>query len=76
MHSEDISQSGTRWSIAVKQGDCYWSCGKTQIGPVDMQFAAVVEFETFEKAMSFKTHPDYIDALKELGPDETKVVKN
>ena len=40
-----------------------------------MQFAAVAEFETFEKAMSFKSHPDYVDALKELGDDETKVVK-
>ena len=30
---------------------------------------------SFEKAMSFKDHPDYVDALKELGDDETKVVK-
>ena len=48
---------------------------KTQIGVKDMQFAAVAEFETFEKAMSFKSHPDYVDALRELGDDETKVVK-
>ena len=48
---------------------------KTQIGSVDMQFAAVVEFETFEKPMSFKAHPDYVDALKKLGLDETRVVK-
>ena len=48
---------------------------KTQIGAKEMQFAAVTEFETFEKAMSFKDHPDYVDALRELGDDETKVVK-
>ena len=48
---------------------------KTQIGAKDMQFAAVAEFETFEKAMSFKSHPDYVDALNEMGDDETKVVK-
>ena len=48
---------------------------KTQIGAKEMQFAAVTEFETFEKAMSFKDHPDYMDALKELVDDETKVVK-
>ncbi len=48
---------------------------KTQIGAKEMQFAAVTEFETFEKAMSFKDDPDYLDALKELGDDETKVVK-
>lgn len=39
------------------------------------KFAAITEFETFEKAMSFKDHPNYVDALKELGDDETKVVK-
>jgi hypothetical protein len=48
---------------------------KTQIGAKEMQFAAVTEFETFDKAMAFKDHPDYVDALKELGDDETKVVK-
>jgi uncharacterized protein (DUF1330 family) len=48
---------------------------KTQIGAIDMQFAAVVEFETFEKAMSFKSHPDYVDALNELGVDEIVSVK-
>ena len=48
---------------------------KTQIGAKDMQVAAVAEFETFEKAMSFKSHPDYVDALNEMGDDETKVVK-
>ena len=48
---------------------------KTQIGAKDMQFAAVAEFETFEKAMSYKSHPDYVDALNEMGDDETKVVK-
>ncbi len=40
---------------------------KTQIGEKDMQFAAGAEFDTFEKAMSFKNHPDYVDALNELG---------
>ena len=48
---------------------------KTQIGAKDMQFAAVAEFETFEKAMSFKIHPDYVDALNELGADEIVSVK-
>ena len=48
---------------------------KTKIGEKDMQFAAVAEFETFEKAMSFKNHPDYVDALNELGDDETMSVK-
>ena len=48
---------------------------KTQIGEKDMQFAAVAEFETFEKAMSFKNHPDYVDALNELGDDEAISVK-
>ncbi|MFP6655233.1 MAG: hypothetical protein VCB25_06375, partial [Myxococcota bacterium] len=48
---------------------------KTQIGEKDMQFAAVTEFETFEKAMSFKKHPDYVDALNELGDDEAISVK-
>ena len=36
---------------------------------------AVIEFDTFEKAMSFKDQPDYVDALNELGDDETKVLK-
>jgi hypothetical protein len=40
-----------------------------------MQFAAVAEFETFEKAMSFKSHPAYVDALNELGTDEIMSVK-
>jgi len=40
-----------------------------------MQFAAVAEFETFEKAMSFISHPDYVDALNELGADEIISVK-
>jgi hypothetical protein len=40
-----------------------------------MQFAAVAEFETFEKAMSFKNHPDYVDALNELGDDEAISLK-
>ena len=48
---------------------------KSQIGEKEMQFAAVAEFETFEKAMPFKNHPDYVDALNELGDDETMSVK-
>ena len=48
---------------------------KTQIGEKHMQFAAVAEFETFEKAMSFKSHPAYVDALKELGTNEIMSVK-
>jgi len=48
---------------------------KTQIGAIDMQFAAVAEFETFEKAMSFISHPAYVDALNELGVDEIISVK-
>jgi hypothetical protein len=40
-----------------------------------MQFAAVAEFETFEKAMSFISHPGYVDALNELGADEIISVK-
>ena len=48
---------------------------KTQIGAIDMQFAAVAEFETFEKAMSFISHPAYVDALNELGADEIISVK-
>ncbi|MDC0584081.1 hypothetical protein OAO92_11630, partial [Paracoccaceae bacterium] len=45
---------------------------KTQIGAKEMQFSAVTEFETFDKAMAFKDLPDYVDALKKLGDDETK----
>jgi len=48
---------------------------KTQIGTKDMQFAAVAEFEIFEKAMCFMSHPDYVDALNELGADEIIPVK-
>lgn len=43
---------------------------RTQIGAKNMQVAAVAEFETFEKAMSFNSHSAYVDALKELGVDE------
>ena len=49
----------TKWNALVDRGEAkvivIGPVAKTQIGPVDMQFAAVVEFETFEKAMSFKT---------------------
>ena len=69
----------TKWNALVERGEVKMitigPVAKTQIGAKDMQFAAVAEFETFEKAMSFKRHPDYVDALKELGDDETKVVK-
>ena len=69
----------TKWNALIDRGEAKMIAigpvAKTQIGEVDMQFAAVVEFESFDKAMSFKNHPEYVDALKELGPDETKVVK-
>ena len=69
----------TKWNALVERGEVKMitigPVAKTQIGAKDMQFAAEAEFETFEKAMSFKSHPDYVDALKELGDDETKVVK-
>ena len=69
----------TKWNALIDRGEAKMIAigpvAKTQIGEVNMQFAAVVEFESFDKAMSFKNHPDYVDALNELGPDETKVVK-
>ena len=69
----------TKWNALVERGEVKMitigPVAKTQIGAKDMQFAAVAEFETFEKAMSFKSHPDYVDALNEMGDDETKVVK-
>ena len=69
----------TKWNVLIERGEAKMIAigpvAKTQIGAKDMQFAAVAEFETFEKAMSFKSHPDYVDALNELGDDETKVVK-
>ena len=69
----------TKWNALIERGEAKMIAigpvAKTQIGRVEIQFAAVVEFETFEKAMSFKSHPDYVDALRELGDDETLVVK-
>ena len=69
----------TKWNELVERGEAKMIAigpvAETQIGRVKIQFAAVVEFETFEKAMSFKSHPDYVDALRELGDDETLVVK-
>ena len=69
----------TKWNALIDRGEAKMIAigpvAKTQIGEVNMQFAAVVEFETFDKAMSFKNHPVCVDALNELGPDETKVVK-
>ena len=69
----------TKWNALVDLGEAkvivIGPVAKTQIGSVNMQFAAVVEFETFEKAMSCKAHPDYVNALKELGLDEIRVVK-
>ena len=69
----------TKWNALIERGEAktiaIGPVAKTQTGRVKIQFAAVVEFETFEKAMSFKSHPDYVDALRELGDDETLVVK-
>ena len=68
-----------KWNALIERGEAktiaMGPVAKTQIGAKEMQFAAVTEFETFEKAMSFKDDPDYLDALKELSDDETKVVK-
>ena len=68
-----------KWNAHIERGEAKMIAigrvAKTQIGEKDMKFAAVAEFETFEKAMSFKNHPDYVDALKELGDDETMSVK-
>ena len=68
-----------KWNTLVERGEAKMIAigrvAKTQIGEKEMQFAAVAEFETFEKAMSFKNHPDYVDALNELGDDETMSVK-
>lgn len=68
-----------KWNALIERGEAktiaMGPVAKTQIGAKEMQFAAVTEFETFDKAMAFKDHPDYVDALKELGDDETKVVK-
>ena len=66
-------------AVAIERGEfkmiAIGPVAKTQIGEKDMQFAAVAEFETFEKSMSFKNHPDYVDALNELGDDETMSIK-
>ena len=68
-----------KWNALIERGEAttiaMGPVAKTQIGAKEMQFAAVTEFETFDKAMAFKDHPDYLDALKELSDDETKVVK-
>ena len=68
-----------KWNALIERGEAktiaMGPVAKTQLGAKEMQFAAVTEFETFDKAMAFKDHPDYVDALKELGDDETKVVK-
>ena len=68
-----------KWNALIERGEAtaiaMGPVAKTQIGAKEMQFAAVREFESFEKAMSFKDDPDYLDALKELSDDETKVVK-
>ena len=67
-----------KWNALVAAGVCktivMGPVGKTQLGKTDMKFAGVWEFETFEKAMAFQSSPEYQDAVKELGEDETKVV--
>ena len=84
-HVEEIIDQGAfdryvaKWNVLVERGEATMIAvgrvAKTQIGEKDMKFAAVVEFETFEKAMSFKNHPDYVDALNELGDNEKISVK-
>jgi len=84
-HVEEIIDAGAfgryvaKWNALIKRGEAkviaMGPVAKTQIGAKEMKFAAITEFETFEKAMSLKDHPDSVDALKELGDDETKVVK-
>ena len=60
-----------KWSALTGRGEAkviaMVPVAKSQIGAKEMQFAAVTEFDTFEKAMSFKDHPDYVDALKRVG---------
>ncbi|MAV31799.1 MAG: hypothetical protein CMQ02_00045 [Gammaproteobacteria bacterium] len=67
-----------KWNTLVETGEAkiivVGKVAKTQIGATEMHSAVVVEFETFEKAISFKNDPKYLDALAELGDDETKVV--
>ena len=66
-----------KWNALIERGEAkviaMVPVAKTQIGAKEMQLSAVAEFETFEKAMSFKDHPDFVEALNELGDDETKV---
>ena len=68
-----------KWNSLIERGEAkviaMGPAAKIQLGVKEMQFAAVAEFETFEKAMFFKDYPDYVDALKELSDDEIKVVK-
>ena len=56
----------TKWNALVDRGEAkvivIGPVAKTQIGPVDMQFAAVVEFETFEKACLLYTSPSPRDS--------------
>ena len=73
-HVEEITdqdafgRSIEKWNALVDRGEAkvivIRPVTKTQISPVDMQFAAVLAFEAFEKAMSLQTHSDYVDALK------------
>ena len=68
-----------KWSALTVQVDAtvlgIRQVSKTQIGAKKVQFEAVTELDTFEKVMSFKEHPDYVDVLNELGHDESKMVK-
>ncbi len=68
-----------KWNAFMERGEAkvigMGPVAKTQIDVKEVQFAAVTEFETFEKDMSFKNHPNYAGALNELGDDETKAVK-
>ena len=76
---EAFNRYVAKWNALIERGEAKMIAigpvAKTQIGEKDVKFAAVAEFETFEKAMSFKNHPDYVDALNELGDDETMSVK-
>ncbi|MDA9901965.1 MAG: DUF1330 domain-containing protein [Gammaproteobacteria bacterium] len=75
---ERFSQYVKKWEALVESGEAkiivLGKVARTQIGATKMHSAVVVEFETFEKAISFKNDPKYLDALAELGDDETEVV--